>query len=105
MQEAADAYAELLERHRDDARAGLAAFELGRIRMDALHEGNGAIEAFQQALSLSPSAAFHEDALARIVIALDAAGDAERCRQARERYLSRYPGGVHAAALATRCGE
>jgi hypothetical protein len=41
---------------------------------------------------------------ARIAIAHDALGERDACRRARERYLSRYPSGVHRADLAGRCG-
>jgi tetratricopeptide (TPR) repeat protein len=103
MQEAADAYAELLRKHRRDARAGLSAFELGRIRMDALGDPKGAVSAFNRALGLAPTAGFREDALARIVIAYDAMGQRAACLKAREGYLGKYPQGVHAGSLAARC--
>jgi tetratricopeptide (TPR) repeat protein len=103
MREAADAYAALLARHPGDARAGLAAFELGRIRMDALDDEAGAIQALERSLTAGPGASFHEDALARIVVAQDALGRNAACTRARERYLAAYPTGVHAHALATRC--
>jgi len=103
MQEAADAYAELLARYPDDARAGLSAFELGRIRMDALDDTAGAIQALERAVAAGRGASFHEDALARIVVASDALGRGDACRKARERYLVGYPAGVHAHALAARC--
>jgi tetratricopeptide (TPR) repeat protein len=103
MQEAAEGYAELLARHPRDARAGLSAFELGRIRMDALDDAAGAIQALERAVAAGSGASFHEDALARIVVASDALGRGAACRKARERYLARYPDGVHAHALAARC--
>ncbi len=103
MQEAADGYAELLARYPRDPRAGLCAFELGRIRMDALGDPAGAIEALQRAVAIGAESSFHEDALARIVVADDALGRQEACRSARDRYLERYPRGVHAKALAARC--
>jgi TolA-binding protein len=103
MQDAADGYAELLKRYPNDGRAGLSAFELGRIRMDALADPTGAISALEQALRISGTASFHEDALARIVVASDALGRRQDCRDARARYLARYPNGVHAQVLAARC--
>lgn len=103
MRDAADAYAELLARHPGDARAGLSAFELGRIRMDALGDPRGAIDALERAAAAGAAASFHEDALARMVVAYDAEGRREACRKARERYLDRYPSGVHAHALRARC--
>jgi transmembrane sensor len=103
--EAADAYAELLKRFPDDGRAGLVAFELGRIRMDALAQPKAALEAFGIALRSAPRASFREDALARIVVATDQLGEYEACNSARDRYLKDFPNGVHALALASRCGK
>jgi ferric-dicitrate binding protein FerR (iron transport regulator) len=104
LQQAAAAYLALLRHYPRDARAGICAFELGRIRMDALSDPGGAIEAFTQALRLSPRAGFCEDALARIVMAHDTLGQRPACQKARAHYLSAYPQGVHALALAVRCG-
>jgi hypothetical protein len=92
----------LRKRHRGDSRAGLAAFELGRLRLDALGDTAGAIEAFHDAMVLGPNAPFREDAEARRVEALDAAGD-PRCSGAQAAYLARYPVGLHARAVAARC--
>ncbi len=102
--EAAAAYTELLRRYPTDGRAGIAAFELGRIRMDALAQPKAAVEAFTIALRSSPRASYREDAMARIVVARDQLGDREACRVARDQYLRDFPGGVHAIALSTRCG-
>ncbi|MEY4576510.1 MAG: hypothetical protein RL701_1213 [Pseudomonadota bacterium] len=104
MSEAADIYAELLRRYPRDTRAAVSAFELGRIRMDALGDPRGAARAFSQALRLSRQGQFREDALARITIASDALGDRALCRKQRERYLTEFPEGVHAASLARSCG-
>jgi TolA-binding protein len=101
--EAAEFYAELLRRFPTDSRAGLAAFELGRIRMDALAQPKAAVDAFVTALDIAPRAAFREDALARIVVANDQLGAREACQAARDRYLRDFPNGVHTLALAGRC--
>jgi transmembrane sensor len=101
---AARAYEQLLEHHPRDARAGLAAFELGRLRMDRLGDVHGAIQVLQRAVALAPGAGFREDAMARLVDAYSAAGATERCRSARSAYLESYPMGVRAAAMARRCG-
>ena len=104
MSEAAKAYADVIARFpKDDSRAAIAAFELGRIRMDALGDPRGAIQAFNRALRVR-SAASREDALARLAICFNTLQDKSACRRARQRYLTEYPGGVHAAALATLCG-
>ena len=105
MDEAASSYVELLRRFPKDSRAAMSAFELGRIRMDALDDAQGAAEAFRDALRLSRKAQFREDALARLAIASDSLGDLDDCRKARETYLSEYPTGVHASALVALCGD
>ena len=95
----------LRERHRSDPRAGLAAFELGRLRLDRLADPRGAAEALSDALAIAPGAPFREDAQARLVEAYEASGDRARCLDARARYLSRYPRGVHRVTIAPRCAE
>jgi tetratricopeptide (TPR) repeat protein len=100
---AARAYEQLLTLHPTDGRAGLAAFELGRLRMDRLGDIQGAIQALQKAVMMAPGAGFREDAMARLVQAYARAGAIERCRSAQGAYLSSYPGGVHASAVAREC--
>lgn len=101
--EAAIALDTIRSRFRGDSRAGLAAFELGRVRLDALKDPAGAVNAFDDALVLAPNAPFREDAEARRVQALEAMDEA-RCREAKASYLARYPQGVHRADVARRCG-
>jgi len=100
---AARAYEELLTLHPTDGRAGLAAFELGRLKMDRLGDVPGAIQALQKAVMMAPGAGFREDAMARLVDAYARKGALERCRSARSAYLSSYPGGVHASAVSRQC--
>jgi len=95
MAEAARTYQELLATHPRDPRAGLAAFELGRLRMDRLDDMPGAVQALEQAVALAPGAELREDALARLVAAAAGAHDHARCARARTRYLTEYPSGVH----------
>jgi hypothetical protein len=92
-------------RHRSDARAGLAAFELGRLRLDRLDDPRGAAEALDDAIAIAPRAPFREDAQARLVEAYAAARDRTRCLEAQAAYLARYPQGVHRAKVAARCPE
>lgn len=101
--EAAAAFDTLRHRYRSDPRAGLAAFELGRIRLDTLRDPAGAAEAFGDAIQLSPHATFAEDAEARRVEALEAAGKTAACEQARDAYAKHYPSGLHARQVAQRC--
>lgn len=100
---AARAYEELLRLHPGDARASLSAFELGRLRMDRLGDLAGAIVALERAVAMNIGPSFREDALARLVTVYASQGNHAACQRARDRYLSSYPTGVHAAAVATRC--
>ncbi|MFZ5892047.1 MAG: FecR domain-containing protein [Myxococcota bacterium] len=102
--EAAQAYQSFLSTYPRDARAGLAAFELGRLRMDRLSDLPGALRALERAVALAPGSGFREDALARIVTASASLGQVSRCSSARERYLREYPNGVHRQRVAKACG-
>jgi len=103
-QRAAKSYDELLRRFPNDGRAGLAAFELGRLRMDRLGDMSGAARVLERAVVLAPGSGFREDAMARLVTAYAALGDSAGCSRARGRYLSSFPQGVHRQAVAGRCG-
>jgi len=100
---AAHAYEQLLALHPSDGRAGLAAFELGRLKMDRLGDLQGAIQALQKAVRLAPGGALREDAMARLVDAYARAGMNDRCRSAQSSYLASYPTGVHASAVERAC--
>jgi hypothetical protein len=102
---AAHAYEELLRLHPTDGRASLSAFELGRLRMDRLGDPQGAIVALERAVTLNIGPTFREDALARLVSVYAAQGNFAACGRARDRYLSSYPAGIHAGAVASRCGS
>ncbi|HEX5655842.1 MAG TPA: FecR domain-containing protein [Polyangiales bacterium] len=105
LDDAADLYEDLVARYPKDRRASLAAFELGRLRMDSLRDMNGAVRALERALKIDAHGTFAEDALARLVLAQEARGDRQACSRARSRYLGRYPEGVHAAHVSERCGN
>jgi hypothetical protein len=105
--DAAMAFDRLRRRYRTDPRAGLAAFQLGRLRFD-LGDAAGAAEALTDALALAKSAKnapFREDAEARLAQAYEDVGPRalDRCQAARDAYLKDYPHGVHAATVARRC--
>jgi transmembrane sensor len=102
---AARAYELLLSKFGSDPRAGLAAFELGRLRMGPLRDLNGAVHAFKRAITLAPGSGFREDAMARLVEAYAALGRSGECRSARDAYLKSYPSGVHAGSVAEKCGQ
>ena len=102
--EAAKRYEALLTRYGSDSRAGLAAFELGRLRMDRFGDMKGAIVAFEKAMALAPGSGFREDALARVVTAHARSGNQAGCKQAKQRYLASYPRGIHRQAVLDQCG-
>lgn len=101
--DAARLFDTLRRRYRGDARAGLAAFELGRIRLDHFRDALGAEEAFRDALTLSPPLSIREDAEARRVQALDRMGAHDRCILARDAYLTRFPSGIHNGVVGASC--
>jgi hypothetical protein len=104
VRQAASSYEELLSKHSGDARAGLAAFELGRLRMDRLGDLPGAIQALERAVALAPGSGFREDALARLVTSNSRAGNTAGCKRARSRYLQSFPQGVHRQKVSAQCG-
>ncbi len=100
---AARAYEALLSRFPRDGRAGLAAFELGRLRLERLGNAKGAAQAFERAIALAPGSGFREDAMARLVDAYAALGAREACRKARQAYLQSYPSGLHVNGVSAKC--
>lgn len=104
---AVSAYELLLSRYPRDERAGLVAFELGRLRLERLNNPASAVQAFERAIASAPEAGLRGDAMARLVDAYAALGNAngakERCAKAKQAYLNRYPTGVHAATIKTKC--
>lgn len=101
--EAARTYQALLSTYPGDPRAGLAAFELGRLRMDRLGDPTGAVRALERAVALAPGSSFREDALARLTAAYTAVGDSSGCQRSRDRYLREFPSGVRRRTVAAAC--
>jgi len=101
--EAAAALDRLRRSFPGDPRAGLASFELGRLRMDQLGDSAGAVNALSDALRLDPSARFQEDAQARLVQLYAILGQNERCQKAQAEYQSRYPNGPHKKTVQGSC--
>jgi len=99
--EAATALDQLRRRFPGDARAGLAAFELGRLRQDQLGDPAGAAAALEDAVRRG--GAFGEDAAARLVRAYQALGNRAACERTRDAYLARYPRGAHSEAVKRGC--
>jgi transmembrane sensor len=90
---------QVLEQHRTDPRAPLAAFTLGRVLLMDLGHPKEAAAAFAEVRRLSPSGSFAEDALAREVEALKQAGELGRAHQRAEEYLRLFPGGRRAPSV------
>jgi transmembrane sensor len=105
IREAARMFDAIRREHRSDPRAGLAAFELGRLRLDKLGDPAGADEAFVDALRLSRDPGLRDDAEARRVEALDRTGAHEACVRARQAYLNGRPKGIHRTEVGGRCDE
>lgn len=101
--DAAKGFEKFIREAPSDARAPVAAFELGRIRMDSLGDTRGAVEALRLSLKLDGRASFREEAMSRIVRGLDQLGDVTACQQARDSYLSAFPSGAYAHGVQTRC--
>jgi transmembrane sensor len=101
--EAAKAFDALRHRFRSDARAPLAALELGRLRLSEFGSPLEAKEAFEDAIALDPNGSFREDSEARRIEALEAAGLTAECAEARDRYIATYPGGLHERIVTRRC--
>ena len=100
--EAARLYDTLLRTHDDDARAGIAAFELGRLRMDSLGDPRGAVRALDRALA-GEGGSYREDAMARRAALLARLNRMAECRSARDAYLAQFPSGVHVRAVSELC--
>ncbi len=77
------------------AHAPIAAFTLGRIYLDQLHDAKTAAQTFELAISLKPPLALLEDCHARLVRAYAASGDTAKAREAAARYGALFPNGRH----------
>lgn len=102
--EAANMFDAVRRRYPNDATAPLAAFQLGRIRLDALADPRGAVEALQSARARAGDT-LREDIDARLVEAFDRSGQTQNCLRARSRYLAAYPAGHHRDNVSQRCRQ
>lgn len=100
--EAARLYDTLLRTHDDDPRAGIAAFELARLRMDSLGDPRGAVRALDRALA-GQGGSYREDAMARRATLLSRLQRTSECHSARDAYLAQFPAGVHVPAVRELC--
>jgi transmembrane sensor len=95
---------ELTRDHAADPRAPLAAFTAGRVLLSRLGRPDDAARAFADARALSPRGSLAEDAWAREVQALAAAGRAEDARRTAEAYLAAHPEGRRARTVRRAAG-
>ncbi len=101
--EAAADFDRFCHRFPNDPRAGLAAYELGRIRLGSLHDPRGAADAFSLVLDRTPGDSFREDAEVGRVEALASLDDMAACRQARDAFLARNAASPQARRVARLC--
>ena len=104
-QDGADLLRRVLQHHRRDPRAPLAAFTLGRVLLMELGQPRQAAVAFAEARTLAPEGPFAEDALAREVEALAKAGDTREARARSQEYQRLYPSGRRAPAVRALGGQ
>lgn len=102
---AAADYDRFRTRFPQDPRAGLAAFELGRIRLDSLGDPARALVALRFALGHARGGFAVEDAQALQVDALARLGDTSGCRKARAAFLKAHPSSAHAARVSRACPD
>ena len=98
-QEGAALLRRIVEQHRADPRALLAAFTFGRVLLMELAQPRQAAAAFAEARALAPHGPFAEDALAREVEAWAKAGDDAKARARAQDYLRAYPSGRRVPAV------
>ncbi|HVY25337.1 MAG TPA: FecR domain-containing protein [Polyangiaceae bacterium] len=93
---ATDALLALRRRYPHDARRAAAAFSLGKVAFDQLHDYGQAAEWFAKSQSEQPSGRLAREAAGRRIEALRNAGHVAAAGQAARDYLERYPDGPHA---------
>lgn len=102
-QEAARSFSRLMTEYPGDSRAGLAAFELGRIQLDSLGDPSGALRAFDFALQRGRGGFFVADAAAGRVTALDRMGAQGACEKARDSFLTHHAASPQASRVRSLC--
>jgi len=102
LTEAVRSFEQLWRRYPKDGRAGLAAFEAGRIRLEALDDARDAADDFAFAAKHTEGT-FREDAEAGGIEALARAGDVDGCRKARRAFLATYPESAQAGRVRGQC--
>jgi transmembrane sensor len=89
----------IVDQHASSPEAPLAAFTLGRLKLDTLGDAAGAARAFSRAIALGVPNGLEEDAYARLVEARARAGDRAGAKAAAAEYEQRFPNGRRRDAL------
>jgi transmembrane sensor len=89
----------VLNDHARDARAGVAAFTLGRLELDTLGHPARAATAFARAIALGLPDGLIEDAYARLVEADAKSGDVTAARAVADEYARKYPQGTRSSTM------
>ncbi|MEM7676759.1 MAG: FecR domain-containing protein [Myxococcota bacterium] len=103
IEAAVRAYQRMLNVFPNDSRAPLAAMEIGRLKMDALQDYEGAIHALERAAYHSVDSPLREDAMARIVRAYDRLSRRSDCERAQNAYLEAFPTGRYLSDVRRHC--
>jgi transmembrane sensor len=82
-----------------DARAPLAAFTIGKIHVEDLHDEAGAARWFERSIALGLPSGLDEEAHARAVECWARAGSRSEAARAAARYEARFPRGRHLARV------
>jgi transmembrane sensor len=82
-----------------DRRAPLAAFTIGKIHAEDLHDAAGGARWFERAISLGLPSGLDEEAHARAVECFARAGSRAEAARAARRYEARFPEGRHLARV------
>lgn len=99
--EAAAILRRIVDQHPGDARAALAAYQLGTLELTSLGRPGAAAVSFQRAIRSGLAPGLVEDAHLRLVEAHVRSGNRTAARSAADSYAARFPNGRHRAAMDT----
>jgi hypothetical protein len=103
--DAAADYERMRARYPGDPRAGLAAFEAARIRLETLNDPRRALDDLAFASANDRGGFAGEDAEALRVNALDRLGESSACAMARDAFLRAHPGSAHTREVKSACAD
>jgi len=97
--EAAAPLSRIVREHRHEPSAALAAFTLGKIKLENLAAPREAASAFEEAIRIGSPPSVVEDATARRVEAYATSGDLAKARAAAAEYRATFPDGRYGAEV------